>query len=207
MPDIFTSTKTDPVKKAFALSEKQPVGFFSTFCENPEGVSFQNQEPDEVIVLFLRKHFITNVPWITTVIFLIFLPFFVYLFLASQNLLITSLSSQLKTIIIAFYYLIVFAYAYISFITWYYDVFIISQKRVVDIDFSDLIYHHMAITKIELIQDVIYSQTGFLRSLFNYGNLFIQTAGNNPNFDALAIPQPAKAAQIISNLIGKEVPK
>lgn len=214
-PDIFTSNKSNPAKKPFAgaqgkpsdASLKQPVGFFSTFCENPEGVSFQNQEHDEVIILFLRKHFITNVPWIATVALLIFLPLFVYLFLISQSFSLISFSNELKTIIIAFYYLLVFAYAYISFITWYYDVFIISQKRIVDIDFSDLIYHHMAITKIELVQDVIYSQTGFLRSFFNYGNLFIQTAGNNPNFDALAIPQPAKAAHIISNLIGKEVSK
>ena len=210
-PDIFTSHKTDPIQKTseslekikHVITPKQPVSFLSSFCENPEGISFQNQEHDEAIILFLRKHYITNVPWIATVIFLIILPLLLPLFFMSQGSPFNDISAKFKTVIAFFYYLIVFAYAFINFITWYYDVFIISQKRVVDIDFSDLLYHHMAITKIELVQDVIYSQSGFLRSLFNYGNLFIQTAGNNPNFDGLSIPQPAKAANIISNLIGK----
>ncbi len=194
MPDIFTSTKTDL---------KQPVHFFSSFCENPDGISFQNQEHDEVVILFLRKHFITNVPWIATAVFLIILPLIPPLFFTESSFPFNNISHPLRIIITFFYYLIVFAYAFINFITWYYDVFIITQKRVVDIDFSDLLYHHMAITKLDLVQDVIYSQSGFLRSLFNYGDLFIQTAGNNPNFDGLAIPQPARAANIISNLIGK----
>ena len=193
-PDIFTPTKTDL---------RQPVHFLSSFCENPQGVSFQNQEHDEAIILFLRKHFITNIPWIATTLLLIILPLLLPLFFMSQGFPFNAISAQFKTVVTSFYYLIVFAYAFINFITWYYDVFIVTQKRVVDIDFSDLIYHHMAITKIELIQDVTYNQSGFLRSLFDYGNLFIQTAGNNPNFDDLAIPQPARAANIISNLIGK----
>lgn len=193
-PDIFTSAKTDP---------KQPVHFLSSFCENPDGISFQNQEHDETIILFLRKHFITNVPWIATTLLLLILPLLLPLFFMSQGFPFNDISLQFKTVITFFYYLIVFAYAFINFITWYYDVFIITQKRVVDIDFSDLIYHHMAITKLDLVQDVNYSQSGFLRSLFNYGDLFIQTSGNNPNFDGFAIPQPTKAANIISNLIGK----
>lgn len=211
MPDIFISNKTDsnsnhnPAKiKTLEIIEPDHIHLLSSFCRNPANVSFQNQEHDEKILLFLRRHFITNVPWIIAIFILALIPF-ILLFLNSRipDFFVFNIPNKFITIIIIFYYLIVFAYAFISFISWYYNISIVTQKRVVDIDFSDIVYHDVAMTKLNLIEDVNYTQTGFIRSFFNYGDAFVQTAGENLHFDFLAIPKPAKAVEIIESLIGR----
>lgn len=198
MKDIFVS----PKKKEVSLNEKH-IHTFSSFCQNPYGISFQSQEEDEKILLFLRRHFITNVPWIIIGLFLTVLPILLpFLFILTGFLL--TLPQNLTMLFIAFYYLIVFAYLFINFLTWFYNIGLVTTKRAVDVDFSDLVYHNVAATKLSLIQDVDYTQVGVLPSLFNYGDVFVQTAGDKPNFDFLAVPNPAKAAHIIEELIGKK---
>jgi hypothetical protein len=54
-----------------------------------------------------------------------------------------------------------------------------------------------------LIEDVNYTQAGFIRGLFNFGDLFVQTAGGKENIEALAIPMPAKIARLVLDFIGK----
>lgn len=198
MADIFVASK----KKVAPVNEKH-IHMLSSFCQNPTGVSFQSQEDDEKILLFLRRHFITNVPWIIIGLFLTVLPILLpFLFILTGFLL--TLPQNLTMLFIAFYYLIVFAYLFINFLTWFYNIGLVTTKRAVDVDFSDLVYHNVAATKLSLIQDVDYTQVGVLPSLFNYGDVFVQTAGDKPNFDFLAVPNPAKAAHIIEELIGKK---
>jgi len=202
MPDIFVTKKIKQEKKK---GEKE-ITPLSSFYKNHLGVWFQNQEEDEEIILFLRQHFITNIPWIATSIALIFVPLVLFFLFPTTNGSFFGLSlftAQFTTVFIIFYYLVVLTYAFVSFITWYYNIFIVTKKRVVDIDFSDLVYHNVALTKLNLVQDIDYTQIGFVRSLFNYGDVFIQTAGDKPNFEARAVPKPAKIAQIIEDLIGE----
>lgn len=213
MPDIFINQKEKPTQKkaathtkrieAFATNaETQPLSPFSSYCENPEGVWFQTEDPNERVLLFLKKHFITNVPWIATTFFLLFLPLLITVaFRLAQSPF--TLPDQFLTVFSLFYYLLVFAYAFVNFITWFYNILLVTEKRIVDIDFSDIVYHDVAETKLSLVEDVNYTQTGFIRTFFNYGDVFIQTAGGKENIEALAVPKPGKAVRIIGDLIGK----
>ncbi|MDZ4228025.1 MAG: hypothetical protein U1E54_02150, partial [Candidatus Levybacteria bacterium] len=77
MPDIFVPTKKEikvnPLKSVSDNSSRH-LHRFASFCTHPAGISFQNKEPDEKILLFLRKHFITNIYWILATILLAFIP-------------------------------------------------------------------------------------------------------------------------------------
>ena len=86
---------------------------------------------------------------------------------------------------------------------WFYNIILITDRSVVDIDYDGLLHHDVAITNFNLIQDVNYTKTGFFRSLFNYGDLFVQTAGGKENLEALGVPNPALASKIIVEKIGK----
>lgn len=199
MPDIFTPpnkpVQPDVVNKTY-------VHAFSSFCENPGGVTFETEHPNEHILLFLKKHFVTNVPWIVTTIVLFLIPSLLRVLFAIFESPFFVPNSYLQ-IFELFYYMAVFTYAFVSFITWFYNVTLVTQERVIDIDFSELVYHDVAQTKLNLVEDVNYTQTGFIRTFFNYGDVFIQTAGGKENLEALAVPQPGRAVRIIGNLIGK----
>lgn len=210
MPEVFVAkeekpkTKKNPKREIREEPEKpvDSLGFFTSYQENPALVSFQTQEQDERIILFLRRHFITNLPWLLTTAVLILLPIFFAGFLSqlTESLL---LPERFLFILLVFYYLIVFAYAFINFITWFYAISLITEKEIVDVDFSDIIYHNVATTKLNLIEDVDYTQTGILQSFFDFGDVYVQTAGNKPNFDFLGIPKPKAVASIVHNLIGQ----
>ncbi len=203
MPDVFIPENTTPPAIADALSSEHHIHALAAFCQNPIDVTFQTQETDEEILLFLRRHFITNVPWIFISLFFLVLPILIQFAFNVTSFSLSFLPSPFITVFLSFYYLIVFAYVFISFLTWFYNISFITTKRVVDIDFSDLVYKNIAATKLSLVQDVSYSQVGVIRSLFDYGDVLVQTAGAIDNFDLLAVPQPEKVVQIIENLIGR----
>jgi hypothetical protein len=94
-------------------------------------------------------------------------------------------------------------YFYINFITWYYNVALITDQRVIDVDFSSLVYKDVATTKLSLVQDISYAQVGVVRTFFDYGNILIQTAGSLDNFIFESSPKPEAAVHIVEELIGK----
>lgn len=216
MPDIFTpnTTNNQPENTSEAPAAPQAttntpppaehhIHALASFCENPGAITFETQEPDEKILLFLRRHFITNTLWILTTIIFVFLPFIINFLFVKTQFSIAFIPEGIVTVIIAFYYVIVFAYALTSFLTWFYNISFVTNKRVVDVDFSDLVYKNIAATKLNLVQDVSYTQVGVIRSIFDYGDVLVQTAGTMDNFDFTAVPHPEKVVEIVENLIGR----
>lgn len=228
MPDIFVaSTKTKesaeikdeknpvveiPQEKEFKnrmISDKpyvpqheKKVHLFSSFCINPEGIYFINQKKDEKILLFLRRSLITNFKWVTWTIVLLSLPLFTLPFLnISQSIFFLPIKFILY--FTAFYYLLVLSYAYVNFITWYFNISLVTDTKIVDIDFSNLVYKNVAETKLSLVQDVSSVQIGTLRTLLDYGDILVQTAGTLDNFSFNAVSHPENSVHIIEDLIGK----
>ncbi len=199
MADIFIASKHSATP-----NNSGNTSAFSSFCQNPKGVHFQTQKPHETIILFLRSHFITNLSWILITIVLIVLPLIILTFLAGFGLDFLSVppANRFTTIFTLFYYLLVFSYVFLSFLHWFYNVFIVTSERVVDIDYSDVVVHNIAVAPLSHVQDVNYTQSGFISTFFNYGDLFVQTAGDERNFEAYAIPKPRETTHIIGDLTG-----
>lgn len=201
MGDIFVA----PKKHIKDPSDAMDMSTFSSFCQNPKGVRFQTQKEKEIIILFLRSHLITNISWLIFTVILIIIPLIIILSLPILQIdfLSSAAAARFTTIYVLFYYLIVFSYVFISFLHWFYNVFIVSSERIVDIDYSDIVIHNIAVTNLNHVEDVNYTQSGFIPSFFNYGDLHVQTAGNEKNFEALSVPKPREATHIIGDLIGK----
>jgi len=206
MTDIFIAPKQNKKKKIKNEITEPHMNFFSSFCVNPRGLAFQAQKKDESIVLFLRPYYLTNLPWVLFGIFLIFLPLIIAKIfpMFGINFFSSGIVSHFAITYIVFYYLMIFSYLLISFLTWFYNIFILTADRIVDITYSDIVVYNVSETKLTHVEDVGYSQTGVIPTLFNYGNLSAQTAGEMENFEARSIPNPKEATDIIASLIGKE---
>ncbi len=220
MPDLFVSPENnqqdvsteEPQASAAAIPSApiqatpslHPVGMFETYCENPGNVTFGTQEPEEKILLFLRRDFITNVPWITTSLILIIAPMTFIILANLTNIQIASIPPNFSFVLVAFYYLIVATYIFVNYITWYFNVSLITNVRVIDIDFEDIIYKDVAETKLDLVQDVSYKQIGVIRTFYDYGDVLVQTAAAVDTFEMTAVPRPQRVVEVVENLIGKE---
>ncbi|MEK7517096.1 MAG: hypothetical protein AAB583_00970 [Patescibacteria group bacterium] len=206
MTDIFVAAKSNKDSIIKDENEESHMNILSSFCKDPKGISFQTQKHNEIIVLFLRAHFITNLYWIIISLVLITIPAIIGILSSVFGIGFFSspLVSHFTTVYVLLYYLIVFSFIFINFLHWFYNVFMVTTERVVDIDYSDIVVHNIAITKLSHVQDVNYTQSGFIPTLFNYGNLFVQTAGTEINFEAPNVPKPREATHIIGDLIGKK---
>lgn len=210
--DVVTQTlspQEDSPQNSSSVAQptKHPLGgkihLFTAFCEQPNGVTFEDQEENEKIILLLRKSFFTNISWIFFTVILVIIPLVLFQAVHFVNASFISLSPAYIFVLISLYYLVVASYAFISFITWYFNLSLITSQRVVDIDFSDLVYKNIAETKLTLVQDVSYTQTGVLRTMFDFGDVLIQTAGTVDNFNLFAVPNPDRIEEIVESLIGK----
>ena len=79
---------------------------------------------------------------------------------------------------------------------------LVTNKRIIDLNVYGILSKQFSETKIDLIEDVSYSQVGSIRSVFNYGDVHMQTAGTLSNFEFDRAPEPARITKIIGELIG-----
>lgn len=226
MPDVFISSDTKKeklisnkksVKKKLTSQikkekkhrrpryklEKKAQGRLSAFSYLPKQVDFETRDREEKVILLLRKHPVTNISWIFIVALMGVAPIVLSVFP-----LLSFLPKEFQLIAILGWYLITVAFLLENFLTWFFNVNLITDERIIDIDFFNLIYKRVSDTNIDKIQDVTYTMGGVARTLFNYGDVFVQTAAEVPNFDFLAVPNPDKIAKILQDLrIEEEIEK
>lgn len=180
---------------------KRDVGIFHSYCVDPSGVTFANQDQDEKILLFLRAHFITNIPWLLRTAVLLILPIVLSFVLNMLGIELNFLPTTYIMFMLIFYFYAVILFAFVDFITWFFNFGLVTNIRVMDVDLKGLVQTHVAATKIGQIEDVSYRRTGALRSIFDYGDVEIQTAAETENFDFAAVPKPNQTVNIVEDLI------
>ncbi len=168
-------------------------GSFTSFIARPKKrFAFESQFKDEEVLVVLRRHWITNLPWA----FVTFLMFLAPSFIKTLPF-IDLCPWRFQFIALISWYLLVFAFVLENFLSWYFNVSIITDERIVDIDFYSLMYKEISDAELEAIQDVTVKQGGLLHSLFNYGDVYIQTAAEVPEFEFLSVPNPTKVQKIL----------
>src|SRR3990167_233922 len=199
MPELYTK---EPVKKGKnGLTPKG--GSLSTFAILPKDIRFETQEESEEIIIFLRQHFVVNAGWIFASIILGLLPAVVQIVLSGTDL-IPPLPACYYVVLPALWYLGLFGYIFVNFLHWYFNIYIVTNERVVDIDWVSLLYKHFASTRLDKVQDVSYKQAGILDLFFNFGHVYIQTAGSDQNFEFAAVPKPDVVVRQINELVEKK---
>ena len=182
---------------------RNAIPLFTSFWQNPQGVYFDTQEANEHILLFLRRHFVTNIPWIFTTIIFALLPIGFGYFVQLTRFSFATIPPLFAITTIVMYYLVVITAGFLRFLDWYFNISLITARRVMDIELKDLVYKKISATKISLVQDVNFQQTGTIRTVFNYGEVLVQTAGATDNFFINAVPHPEVVVQVMEELIGK----
>ena len=177
-----------------------PMASFNYF---PEKVDFINKDEEEKVILILRKHPITNLKWMIISFFMLILPPFV-----SVLPVFDALPGKYFLLILLSWYMISIAYVFENFLSWYFSVSIVTDERVFDVDFYNLIYRKITDAEIEEIQEVTVQIGGGLRTMFNYGDVTIQTASEMPEIVYEAVPMPDRVAKVLRELqVEEEVEK
>lgn len=103
------------------------------------------------------------------------------------------------------YTLCILALGLYGFVNYYLDVHIITNKRIVDIEQNGFFRRQISELHLHQVQDVESKVNGFLETVFHYGDVIIQTAGERENFVFEDIPHPYSIAKNIVDLHEKHI--
>jgi membrane protein YdbS with pleckstrin-like domain len=168
---------------------------FASYYYYPEKVDFENKDPEEVVILLVRRHPITNLPWLLMTFVLIIAPAFL-----SILPMFDQVPPNFAFVFVVLWYTITAAFVIEKFLAWFFNVNIVTDERIIDVDFVNLVYREVTDADIEQIQDVTVEMSGTIRTLFNYGDVLIQTASQEQKTRFEAISHPDRVAKILRQL-------
>ncbi len=176
--------------------------FFQSVVESPINSKYEGQDADEKILYILRQSFIFNFTWLFTAAIMIVAPFIVGTLVSKYaDEVIKIFPTNLPFILVLFWYIFTIGFIFESYINWYFNLFIITNKKIVDMDFMGLLYKNISEAPLENIEDVTSNINGALGTVFDIGNVFVQTAAEKTEFDFNNIDNPSKIRDIISDLV------
>jgi hypothetical protein len=171
-------------------------GNSNVFRSFPKGITFHGREKDEDIVLIVRSHWIMYFPFLLVALVVISLP-----------LIFQMMSSTFTDSIVLFLALffscltISLTIAIYAFVRWFYGVNIVTDKRILDLDFTSVVSHSLAEARLRKIEDITHKQNGVLGSIFDIGTVYFQTAGATPEIEFDNIPRPRDVQKIVYQLL------
>lgn len=165
-----------------------------------------NNKDYEKVVESVRRHFITFVPNLIFFFFLMLIPFGLYFLISNifPAWLTEPMSYTLLVLLASVYYLSIMLFFYTSFIEFYLDIHIITNDRMVDINQISIFARKIAEVDLYQIQDASSDVKGFFGTIFNYGNVDVQTAGSVPKFSMENAPDPHRLRRVILDLAAED---
>lgn len=186
-----TEVVTEVLRRVGEKKHSEVIGSYMVY----PGKAFIGMQNDEAVALLLRAHPITNVKWILLALLMLVIP---------GLLMLLGMFDEIPTRLVFLgrltWYLVILGFSFEKFLHWYYSIVIVTNERVVDIDFVNLLHRHISYAVLNHIEEPSVRSGGILRSLFHYGDLFIATAAEESGIEATDIPFPDRAVRIISEL-------
>lgn len=153
----------------------------------------------ETKIFYFRQHPITLLSLLLVTILVFLLPPGAYLLLGTIHLGLFDDNANFTFFLLAAsaFFLIGWLFIFQMFIEYWLDVFIVTDKRILDIDQKGLFDRTVSELRLYRTQDVTSEIKGFWHTIFNYGSIFVQTAGEQERFHFKDVPDPNKLAKMI----------
>src|SRR3989338_7693655 len=133
---------------------------------------------DEKILMVIRRHWFVMVGPVVLLVFLLVFPS-VFLTTAPRFYPALNNNPEIQPMInfsLALYILIVILYLFIWWSDYYLDVWIITNKRLIDIEQKGLFNRHISEMHMRNIQNVSISIRGIVQTLLRFGDIVVETA-------------------------------
>ncbi|PIT91324.1 hypothetical protein COU17_00835 [Candidatus Kaiserbacteria bacterium CG10_big_fil_rev_8_21_14_0_10_49_17] len=159
------------------------------------------QENEEVL-LRCRKHWFillrdSLLPCIVYILPFIFIEVFPTIYTNGFRTSLPEIPATTAAFLVSLWSLLLFMKLAGIWTNYYLDIWIITDRRIIDIDQRTFFSREVATLRMERVQDVTYEIHGFIATMLNFGNIHVQTAGEESEFIARNIPNPEKVKQKI----------
>lgn len=165
------------------------------------GKYFPSQKPQEKVFLLLRRHWFTYAGFVFITLIMLFPLFLFVIFYIFDNSLFDGLAGNIAVVIAPAYALGVLALNLYGFVDYYLDIYIVTNERIVNIVQNGFFKREVSELHLHQVQDVNAAVKGIFPTMFHYGDILIQTAGEKENFIFKSIPHPYRVSRKIIDLL------
>lgn len=165
---------------------------------------FPSQQEYERIYLVVREH------WAHLLLkFLIWVVFAALLVIVRRfgppaiPALFAGTAGQVVELLLSLYQMFLVLSAFLIWVLYYLNIQVVTDMRIVDVDQVGLFSHTVSELHIENIEDVTSETNGLFGTIFNFGNVFVQTAGARERFEFDNVPNPAAIEKLLLDLYDK----
>lgn len=144
-------------------------------------------QSSEQILIRVKRHIVFLLTKLGRVVVFGLIPIIAALVIISQA------GSTVQLLLLGF--IIIWGLVWLSagYLIWYrytHDEWIITNQRLIDSMKKNWFHQEVASADLISIEDMSVSKNGVLQTMFNYGSLHCQTAGEQSNFILSGIPNP-----------------
>jgi uncharacterized membrane protein YdbT with pleckstrin-like domain len=168
----------------------------------------QLHENEHDIAIF-RKHWAPFAGVLIPILLIAYLPKFFFDFFSARpetTDTVLALESGETMTLLLFIYSVMLIALFLSTFSVYSDMFldacVLTSKRVIDIEQGGFFNRESSVFLLTHIQDITVVTPGFFATIFGYGTLIIQTAGER-QFEVPYINRPHNAKRLITEAIEK----
>ncbi len=163
-----------------------------------------NLDPDEHVIMEVRKHWIVFFVHALGLLLAGFLPFMVFTLIdifvpqVLSSISIPGNASALFLFIYVLWLLILWASFFVDWTKYYLDVWYVTEKRIIAVEQRYIFNRGISNLRFDKIQDVTIDVKGFFATLLNFGNVRVQTASeDNYDFFMTTVRHPERVRQVI----------
>ncbi len=165
-----------------------------------------NQRPDEHVVLFLRRHWFALLTIVTAFFSLTIIPLALawYFWSLVGAWIAGPITGPLIIIGGSLYFLSVWLFAFIELTDYYLDTWIVTNERIIDIEQQGLFNRTASELDLAAVQDTTAEIKGILQTVFTYGQVYVQTAGERGRFHFQNVDNPEHVKEIVTKLVEED---
>lgn len=160
-------------------------------------------EPHEAIILHGRRHWFILALRLLPLIPFILVPLVIFGIFGTVPLQTDSLiemsgnGASFAVFILFSWFLFVWIGAFIIWTDYFLDVLVVTSKRIINIEQKALFSREIASLRLDKIQDITIDINGILATFLSFGNIRIQTAGEQEEFLIRFIQDPEALKSVI----------
>lgn len=160
-------------------------------------------EEGEHIVAQVHKHWWFIFLRVVVVALLLLIPLLIWVGAQQLDLVVLVHAAPTAYIALGALWALVGWVMFWQFWTLYYmDMWIVTNKRLIDIDYIAFFNRNIAILRLDKIQDMTVVVDDFFGSVLGYGTIVVQTAASDKEFRVEQISHPEEFRDAISRLAG-----
>lgn len=159
--------------------------------------------PDETVIEVVRRHWFILLGRTIGLLGIFAAPFIIYGFVSGKEIALGlfTFTVAIETPLLLFFgslwALIVWLRFFHEWTDHYLDGWIVTDKRIIDIEQFGFFSRQVSSFRMERIQDITTDVHGIIPTLLNFGNIHVQTAGDSQEFVMNGAPDPKHLKELI----------